>query len=110
MPKASKYNRRIEIWGKEQYQNEFFETDYRDAKLKTIWAGIIPQTGKLQTQQAETVLSNTSHKIVVRYSAGKSVKEDNWIIFKGQRYNILYLLNPFESDEEIEIFCEKVVG
>jgi len=107
---ASKYNKRVEVWGKTKKENAVFETTYEDKKLKTIWAQIVPQTGKLQAQQADTVLSNTSHKIVCRYNAGKSILIDNWLVYNGERYDINYLLNPYEANEEIEIFVEKLKG
>lgn len=103
---ASKYNKRIEIWGKVKFENDLLQDDYKDTCIKTIWASIRPQTGKLMNQTADTVVSNTTHKIICRYSAGKDIKDDNWIIYNGKRYDIKYILNPFEANIEIEIFAE----
>lgn len=100
---------RIEIWGKSPTTNELGEADYDDTELKTIWAEIIPQTGSLQRQQTNTILSNTTHKIICRYSAGKDIKTDMWIMYKGHRFDIKYILNPYFSNESLEIFCEEVV-
>ncbi|HBM74713.1 MAG TPA: head-tail adaptor protein [Clostridiaceae bacterium] len=100
---------RIEIWGKSSTTNELGEADYADAKLKTIWAEIIPQTGKLQTQQANTILSNVTHKIICRYGAGKDITQDMWIMYNGHRFDIKYILNPYFKNESLEIFCEEVI-
>lgn len=100
---------RIEIWGKVPTENELGEADYTDEKLKTIWAAIIPQTGKLQTQQANTILSNVTHKIIVRYEAGKSITQDMHIMFRNKRFDIKYILNPYFKNESLEIFCEEVI-
>lgn len=109
---SGKPNRRIEVWGKVPFVNELLESDYRDGIIKTIWAEIVPQIrsmGNMQKGQAETMLSNVTTKFVVRYHAGKDIDYDNWIMFKGKRHDIKYLLNPFEKNEVFEIFCIEVI-
>lgn len=103
----AKYNKRIEVWGKEKVVNELLETTYQDKLIKTIWACIIPQTGKLQKQQADTILTNVTHKILCRYSAGDDIKNDNWIIYKNNRFDIKFILNPYYQNKELEIFTEQ---
>ncbi|MBZ9633187.1 phage head closure protein [Clostridium sp. FP1] len=106
--KASDLNKRIDIWGKLKFKNELNEIDYKEAKIKTIWASIVPQTGSLQKTQAETVLANTTHKIIVRYGSGKDIKESDFIIFRGKRFDIKFILNPYFEDEKLEIFTEQI--
>lgn len=98
---------RIEIYGKTQIENELGETDFTFGKIKTIWAAIIPQTSKMQSGQANTILSNTTHKIIVRYDKG--ITQDMYIMFKGKRFDINYILNPYFKNETLEIFCSEVV-
>lgn len=105
----SKLKHRIEIWGKVKKVNELKQTVYKDQKINNIWSEIIPQTGKLQKQQAETMLSNVSHKIQVRYNAGKDITKEMHIKFKGKRFDIKYILNPYFKNEKLEIFCEEVI-
>ncbi|AOY76680.1 phage head closure protein [Clostridium formicaceticum] len=100
---------RIEVWGKEQIETELEEMDFIDSKLKTIWASIIPQTGNLQKGQVETILTNTTHKIICRYSAAKDITSDMYIKFRGQRFDIKYILNPYFKNELLEIFVEQVI-
>jgi len=111
-------NKRIEIWGKTEIENELGETeienelgetDYTEAKIKTIWAAIIPQTASLQKGQVETILSNTTHKIICRYNAGKDIKQDMFIMFNGHRFDINYILNPYFKNESLEIFASEVI-
>jgi len=102
-------NKRIEIWGKIKITNELGETDYTEAKIKTIWASIVPQTGSLQRGQVETILSNVTTKFICRYSSGKDIAQDMWIIFNGKRNDIKYILNPYEKNESLEIFCTEVI-
>jgi len=100
-------NKRIDLWSKTAVTNELGEKDYTYSKLRTIWAAIVPQTGKLQKQQADTILSNVTHKIIVRYAS--DIKQDMYIMFDGQRFDISYILNPYFSNESLELFVEQVV-
>ena len=100
---------RIQIHGKIPFENELEEMDYKEGKLFEIWASIIPQTGSLQKQQAETVLANVTHKIIVRYNAGKNITNDMWIEFRNKRFDIKFILNPYISDGFLEIFCSEVI-
>ena len=71
-------NRKIEIWGKIPFENELHENDFKNGKIKTIWAKIIPQTGSLIKQKnADTLLSNVTHKVIVRYNSVKDLKADD---------------------------------
>lgn len=108
-------NKRIEVWGNgEVYDNELKEWTFQDGEIKTIWASLIPQTGSLQKQQADTILSNVTTKIKVRYGAGKDITEDMWFIFKEgnkkHRFDIKYILNPYMSNDFLEIFCQEIIG
>jgi len=104
-----KYDKRIEIWGNVKFTNELGEIDYTTAKIKTIWASIVPQTGSLQKTQAETILTNTTHKIIARYLSGKNIKDSDFIMFRERRYDIKFILNPYFKDETLEIFTEQVL-
>lgn len=106
----SKLRHRIDIYGKVKFTNEQGKTAYRDGKINTIWAEIIPQTGKLQTQQADTILANVTHKIVVRYEAGKDILNNMHILYRGHRFDIKYILNPYFKNETLEIFAEEVIS
>ena len=107
--KHNVYNRKVDVWGNVTFINELGEVDYTTAKIKTIWAKIVPQTGSLQKTQAETILTNTTHKIIVRYLSGEFIKESDFITFRDKRYDIKFILNPFFRDEFLEIFCEQVL-
>lgn len=100
---------RIDIYGNVKYENELGEDSYRFEKLKTIWAAIIPQTGSLQRQQADTMLTNVTHKIIVRYSAGKEITKEMKIKFRGHEFEIRYILNPYFNNETLEVFVQEVL-
>lgn len=104
-----KLRHRIDVYGNKKVTNELDETSYQFSKIKSIWSAIIPQTGNLQKQQAETILANVTHKIVVRYSAGKDITNDMYFMFSGKRFDIKYILNPYFKNEILEIFCVEVI-
>lgn len=106
----AKLRHKIDVYGKVKYTNEQGKTAYRDDKIKTISAEIVPQTGKLQAQQANTILSNVTHRIMVRYHAGKDITNDMHLMFRGHRFDIRYILNPYFKNETLEIFVEEVIG
>ena len=106
---TSKLNRRVEVWrrAKSTTRNELNQFDYVDSKVKTIWAAVVPQTGTLLSNRpADTLLTQTTHKIICRYDP--LIKKDMWLIYEGERYDILYILDPYLSHDSLEIFCRVV--
>lgn len=107
--RVSDLKHRIDIYGNVEVENELHEISHEFKKIQTIWAAIIPQTGVLQRQQADTILTNVTHKIIVRYSAGKEITKDMQIYFRGNKFEIKYILNPYFNNEFLEIFCSEVI-
>lgn len=102
-----KLRNRIRLHGREKRKNEIGEVEYEDVFIRKVWAQVIPQTGKLQTQQADTILSNVTHKIIVRYAS--DINQNMHIKYKGHRFDIKYILNPYFRNEFLEIFAEEVI-
>jgi SPP1 family predicted phage head-tail adaptor len=100
---------RIDIYGNVKKVNELLETTYEYGKTASIWGAVVPQTGSLQKQQVETILTNVTHKIIVRYSAGKDITKDMQIIFRNKKFEIKYILNPYFANETLEFFCTEVM-
>lgn len=100
----------IDVFGNVKFENELGEKSYKFVKLKTIWASLVPQTGSLQNQAADTILANVTHKIIVRYSSGKDITESMQIHFRGKKFEIKYILNPYFLNETLEIFCQELIG
>jgi SPP1 family predicted phage head-tail adaptor len=103
---AGRLNRKIELW--ENYQtdgvNAIGQTLWKQRKVRDLWAEVRPQTGNLLNRTAETKLSRTTHKIITRYT--DIIKPGMWFIADGQRYDILYILDPYLQHNTLEIFCE----
>lgn len=104
---SSRLNRRAEIWknGVSSTKDALGQYPQEDQKVTSVWAGVVPQTGSmLSGRTAETQLTRTTHKVMIRYR--KDVTPDMWLVIDGQRYDILYILDPYLRHERLEIFCE----
>lgn len=102
-------SKRIAVHGNVEYTNHLNEEAEKFDEIKKIWAEIIPQTGALQRQQMDTVLTNVTHKIIVRYSAGKFITKEMKIHYKSHVFEIKFILNPYFSNEYLEIFVQEVL-
>lgn len=100
---------RIEILTNQKTKDELEETIYKFLPVKKAWAAIIPQTGSLQKQVADTILTNVTHKIIVRYNAGKDITKDMRIRYKNHEFEIKYILNPYFKNVTLEIFVQEVL-
>jgi len=98
--------KKVEVWAKVSKTNTLNEKDYLDSKLRTVYLEIVPMTGSLTSEAGNTKVSGTTHKLKGRYISCKLIKDDMWFVFKGQKYNIKFILNPFEANKELEFFCE----
>ena len=105
---TNKLNKRVEVWGMVEVVNDLYETTHRPQKIKTTWAAIIPQTGSIGTREG-TQFSKMTHKILVRYATGKNILNTHFLMYAGRRYDVLYTLNPYEANKEIEIFVSEVL-
>lgn len=111
MPKqqVNKLKKRISILGNVEVEDRLGETTFKFGHIKTIWAEIVPQTGSLQKQAADTILTNVTHKIKVRYTAGKDITKEMQIQYKGHTFEIKYILNPYFENKWLEIFVQEVL-
>lgn len=86
-------------------ENDLGQRSLQAEKVSDVWAAVIPQTGTLlRGRVVDTTLARTTHKIILRYDA--TLQVDEWFVYGGQRYNILYILDPYLNHERLEVFCE----
>lgn len=112
MPKkqTNRLKHKIEIWGNKKTKNELGEVSYMFELLQSnVAAEIIPQTGSLMIQQAETILTNVTHKIILRYQTEKRINQNMQIRYKEHVFKIKYILNPYFKNEKLEIFVQELI-
>lgn len=111
MPKhqTNRLRHKIAVYGNTKVKNELGESTYKFGLIKEMYAEVVPQTGALIKQQADTILTNVTHKIIVRYIAGKDITKDMQIHFRGHRFEIKYILNPYFENKTLEIFVQELM-
>lgn len=86
-------------------KDELGQYPVTEETVAALWCAVIPQTGSLLKGRAgETELAKTTHKIVIRYRPG--VTADMWMEVYGERYDILYVMDPYNDHTTLELFCE----
>lgn len=104
---VSALKNRVELWENIKVDTPLGKT--KEPKIITkLWSDVIPLSGVLKNGQADTEYSNTNFKIRVRKSS-REFRTDMWFIFKGQRYDIKYMLPDFETNAFIDIYCNLLV-
>lgn len=107
--RLSDFRERVDFYDNVKTENELGETTYKFVKIKSLWASVVTQTGRLQKQQAETMLTNVTHKVIVRYESGKDITKNMQVHFNGRRMAITYIDNLHERNYALEIFCEELM-
>ena len=98
---ASKLNNRVEIWGNKKVETSLGDST-EEGLIKKVWADIAPTGGSLKNGDGETEYSEGSFKIKVRKT---KIDPDNWIIYKGLRYDIKYILPNFDRNTYLDIYA-----
>lgn len=106
---AGKLRHKVAWYQKLKAKNEQGKTTYEDRFVKYIWCDIIPQTNNMQHRPADTILTKCTHKIKCRYLSGKEIQNNGHFIYRGRRFDIKYVTEPYFAQEYLEIFVEEVI-
>lgn len=107
-PNPATLNRRIQVWKKTKTTNAIGQTAYTDTLIRTVWAQLVPQSGSMTYQQTETVLSDVTHKVIIRYKSASDIAVGDHLMYGTRRFEIRFPLNPEESNWMIELYCQEV--
>ncbi|QMV43738.1 head-tail adaptor protein [Cohnella cholangitidis] len=97
----------IEVWYLAPSLNDLSETIQEEALFLTLPAEVVPVSGGVTGQAADTKIVNVSHKLIVKYREG--LTPDMFIRFGEKRMEIRYILNPFSRNETLEIYVEELI-
>lgn len=103
--KINSLNNRIDVYSKQQIENELGELDYSYSKLKTIWASIKPTTGNFKTGDGNIIQVDIKFKITIRADSLREITNDMYFIYQDKKYNIDYYIPNFEKKDSIDIYC-----
>lgn len=100
---------RIGVFSKVEGKTEFGEVTYDYEKVSSVWAEIVPTTGKENTIKGDSIQVSVTHKITVRNGAIKEPRNDMYFIFKGQKYEVLYFMPHYRRNDLIEFYCKLII-
>ena len=72
----------------------------------TVWANIKPIAGK-EYYQAETIESELTHRIIMRYRKG--ITPEMRVVDKGRIFYIQSVINDYERNVSLRLMCRELV-
>lgn len=87
-------------------QNDFGEVIKGYSDFKTVYASIVPLSGK-EYFSAQQINAEISHKIECRYFAG--VLPTMRIVYGTRIFNIESVINIREANKTLQIMCTEVI-
>lgn len=102
----------IEIWENKEAdkKNRLGDTPEKPEKVADVFAKIeFKGGGLLSGRLADSVLAQTTQKFVIDFRSYPDLQPDkNWIMYRGKKFNILYVLNEDFKDEFLQIFTNEM--
>lgn len=80
------------------------DEDWKD--IATTWANINPISGK-EYYSAETINSDLTHKIRLRYRKG--ITPDMRILYNGRIFYIISVINEYEKNTMLQLMCRELI-
>lgn len=104
--KINQLRHRITFQKQVSGENEYGEPVSGWEDVKTVWSSVNPVVGK-EYFAAETIQSEISHKIRIRYIKG--IKPNMRIKFKDRYFSIVSVINYEERNVELQLMCKELV-
>lgn len=106
---ASDLRCRITIYRKQKAENELKETTYEYRPERTVWAQIVPASGRAAALEGDMERSEITHRVRLRASACPVIDQGMYFMFRGQRYDVLYGYPIYNRGGWMELYCRLVV-
>ena len=87
-------------------QDSFGEQQEEWNEVDTVWASINPIAGR-EFFAAETVNSEITHKIRIRYR--NDIKPDMRVFYNGRAFRITTVINEFERNKMLQLMCKELI-
>ncbi len=101
-----KLNKRVTLVGATESENAIGQTVLHDGDIASMWASIEPVRGR-QYYDAKKLRDEAAYKVTVRYRKG--VTREMRIRFKDRTFEIKDIINPYESNQFLELMCAEKV-
>lgn len=102
------YRHKITIQQKTGIQNDYGEEIEDWVDLVTTRAGVYPISGK-EFFAAETMNSEVTHKVNMRYIPNKNITPDMRVKFGERVFHIISVINFQEKNVELQLMCKELI-
>lgn len=99
-------NKRITIQKPDNAQDSFGQLVENWKDVATVWASISPLVGR-EFFAAETVNSEVTHKVKIRYRQG--ITPDMRVKFRDRYFSIQSVINFKEQSIELQLMCKELI-
>lgn len=106
---ASDLRAKITIYRRKKIENELAETTYDYQPERTVWAQIVPTSGRNADLEGEVGRAEITHRVRLRATACPDIEQGMYFIFRSQRYDILYGYPIYDHSGWLELYCRLVV-
>ena len=106
---ASGLRAKITIYRQKKGENELKETTYDYQPERTVWAEIVPTSGRTAPLEGETERAEITHRVRLRASSCPSIERGMYFSLRGQRYVVLYCYPIYNRSGWMELYCRLVV-
>ena len=112
MIQAGELRCRVELLARKKMLNDLGETTYDHIPYdppKKLWAKIVPVSGRREDVADTMERMSVTHKMTIRRTALPVLAPDTQILYRGQRYDVLYGYPIYNREGWMEIFLRLVV-
>lgn len=106
---ASDLRARITLYRGTEGENDLGETTMEYQPERSVWANIVPVSGRTADLEGGMERAEITHRATVRSSSCPAVRRGMYFVFRGQRYDILYSYPIYNRGGWLELYCRLVV-
>ena len=103
---------RVELLERKKGTNDLGETTYCYGSYdppRKLWAKIAPTSGRRDTLEGDMDQAVVTHKMTIRRTSLPILAPDARILYRGQRYEVLYGYPIYNREGWMEVFLRLVV-
>jgi hypothetical protein len=106
---TSRLNKKLELWGMSDIENDLGETSMEPVKIKDIWCYIVPKHGSItEVSGAVTEESRLNLSIRCRKLSVESPSIDMFFLNGTVKYQVLDWIEDFKGKSFYEFQCRAV--
>ena len=109
MVSASGLRARITIYRRKETENELEEKTFTYQPERTVWAEIVPTSGRTAPLEGAVERAEITHRVRLRISACPVIVRGMYFTFRRQRYDVLYGYPIYNRRGWLELYCRLVV-